>query len=622
MPLWERFKERCEMMAKKIEYEEKSAYVKRFYYPQENAVEKPFNWRQMARLLNYLKPYTKTLLPGAFLTMLVNMIVRLAVPILIGQFVVDRAIAEQDTKLLAYLIIGIGLLYLGNYIANRYRIKFVNILGQRTIHDLRKQLFSHVQRLSHNFFDKRSAGSILVRILNDVNSLQELFTNGIINLLMDIIMLVGIIAILFALSPQLALAVLVILPLMFYISTKLRRNIRRSWQDVRIQKSRLNSHLNESIQGIRITQSFSQEQENTEYFNGVNIDNFEKERLAMKKSAYFGPFVEMSNAIGTVILIAYGSNLIINGTIGIGTFVSFAFYLGMFWEPISRLGQIYNQLLVAMASSERIFEFLDEQPNVKEKKNAKSFENMEGNIEFDQVRFSYDDDRIALHEISIDIKAGQTVALVGHTGSGKSTIANLISRFYDPTSGTVRVDGHDLRDMRLDSLRNNISVVLQDTFIFSGSIMDNIRFGRPEASDEEVIESAKIVGAHDFILRLANGYQTEVEERGNILSAGERQLLSFARALLANPRILILDEATASIDTESEMKIQQALRKLLKGRTAIMIAHRLSTIREADNIIVLEHGRILEQGNHDELINQKGEYYHLVKSQFEMLDEL
>lgn len=609
-------------MAKHEKISSEGAYTKRFYYPQENAVEKPFNWSQMARLLNYLKPYTKTLVPAAVVAMLVNMIVRLSVPIIIGQYVVDTAIANRDISLLTYLIIGISVLYLANFIANRFRIRTVNVLGQRTIHDLRKELFSHVQRLSHNFFDNRSAGSILVRILNDVNSLQELFTNGIINLLMDIIMLVGIIVILFALSPQLALAVLVILPIMFYISTKLRRNIRHSWQDVRIQKSRLNSHLNESIQGVRITQSFVQEEENTQYFKGVNGSNFEKERLAMKKSAYFGPFVEMSNAIGTVILIAYGSHLIINGVFEIGTFVSFAFYLGMFWEPISRLGQIYNQLLVAMASSERIFEFLDEQPNVEEKKNAKTFNDMQGHIAFDHVKFSYDDERVALHEISIDIKPGSTVALVGHTGSGKSTIANLISRFYDPTEGKVKIDGYDLRDMKVQNLRSNISVVLQDTFIFSGSIMDNIRFGRPEANDEEVIESAKIVGAHEFILRLADGYDTEVEERGNILSAGERQLLSFARALLADPKILILDEATASIDTEAEMKIQEALRKLLNGRTAIMIAHRLSTIREADNIIVLENGRILEQGNHDELIEQEGEYYSLVKSQFEMLDEL
>ncbi|UFU00877.1 ABC transporter ATP-binding protein/permease [Radiobacillus kanasensis] len=598
------------------------SHLKRFFYPLDQSVEKPFNWAQMLRLLTFIKPYAKTLLPGAIIAMFVSTIIRLIVPIIIGKIAIDKAIANEDTGMLVTLVIVISCLYLLSYVGNTFRIKWVNILGQNVIYDLRKKLFSHVQRLSHNFFDKRSAGSILVRILNDVNSLQELFTNGIINLLMDTVMLIGIVAILIALSPPLALAVMIILPIMFYISTKLRRDIRRSWQQVRIQKSRLNSHLNESMQGIRVTQSFSQERENTEFFDGVNTDNFETERLATKKSAYFGPFVEMSNAIGTVILISFGAHLIITGEISTGTFVSFAFFLGMFWEPISRLGQIYNQLLIAMASSERIFEFLDEQPNVHEKKDAKVFQDMKGKIEFDRVQFSYNEDRIALHEISLEMKAGTTVALVGHTGSGKSTIANLISRFYDPTKGAVKIDGHDLKDMKIDSLRQNISVVLQDTFIFSGTIMENIRFGRPEASDEEVIEAAKVVGADDFIKRLANGYKTEVEERGNILSAGERQLLSFSRALLANPRIIILDEATASIDTETEVKIQKALRTLLKGRTAIMIAHRLSTIREADNIIVLEHGKILEQGNHHELMDKKGEYFDLVKTQFEMLDAL
>ncbi|WP_153462465.1 ABC transporter ATP-binding protein [Sediminibacillus terrae] len=614
-------------MAKTIANQPKrSRHLNRFYYPLDQAVEKPFNWKQMLRLLTFVKPYTGKLVPGAIVAMLISTLIRMAVPVLIGKVAIDIAIKDKDVGFLTYLVIGISLLYLVSYLANTFRIKWVNILGQNVIYDLRRNLFSHVQHLSHNFFDKRSAGSILVRILNDVNSLQELFTNGIINLLMDVVMLIGIVVILFVLSPPLALAVMIVLPIMFYISTKLRRNIRRAWQDVRIQKSRLNSHLNESMQGIRITQSFSQEKENTEFFDGVNTDNYENERLATKKSAYFGPFVEMSNAIGTVILIAYGSHLLLlgeaNGGIEIGTFVSFAFFLGMFWEPISRLGQIYNQLLVAMASSERIFEFLDEQPNVEEKPDAKTIEKMKGHIEFDKVQFSYDEDRIALHEISLEMKPGQTVALVGHTGSGKSTIANLISRFYDPTKGAVKIDGMDLRDLKLDSLRKNISVVLQDTFIFSGTIMENIRFGRPDATDEEVYDAAKVVGADEFISRLADGYQTEVEERGNILSAGERQLLSFARALLADPRILILDEATASIDTETEMKIQQALRKLLKGRTAIMIAHRLSTIREADQIIVLQHGKILEKGNHQELMQRRGEYFDLVKSQFQMLNAL
>lgn len=411
---------------------------------------------------------------------------------------------------------------------------------------------------------------------------------------------------------------MVTLPVMFFISTNLRRKIRRSWQKVRLKQSKLNSHLNESIQGIRVTQAFTQEKENMMYFEGVNSENFEAWREATKKNATFRPLVEMTNAVGTAILIWYGSSLIINETITIGVFVSFAFYLGMFWEPISRLGQVYNQLLMGMASSERIFEFLDEKPSVADKEDAVKIKELKGRIEFEQVEFSYDGNRKALHSISFEIPAGSSLALVGHTGSGKTTIANLISRFYDATGGAVKVDGIPITDISLSDLRSQISIVLQDTFIFSGTIMENIRFGRPNAADEEVIEAAKAVGADSFISALPNGYATEVEERGNVLSAGERQLISFARALLADPRILILDEATASIDTETEVKIQAALKTLLHGRTAIMIAHRLSTIRDADKILVLDHGRKIEEGNHQELIGKRGMYYELVKAQYQM----
>lgn len=594
--------------------------MERFHYSTEQLIDKSFNWKQLYRLLNYLGPYVKNLLPASIITVLITTAIRLVIPILIGVYALDKAInTESNIAYLMWIVASIAILYLLNYIANIYRIKWSNELGQKVIYDLRKHLFTHVQGLSHRFFDQRSAGSILVRIMNDTNSLQDLFTNGVINVFMDILMLFGVIIILFTLSPQLTLAVLVVLPLMFLLSTALRKSIRRSWQYMRLKQSKLNSHLNESIQGIRVTQSFTQEKENMAFFNGVNTENFEAWRMATRKSAMFRPLVDVTNAVGTGILLWYGTHLIQTGSLSLGQFVSFAFYIGMFWEPISRLGQLYNQLLMAMASSERIFEYLDELPIVHEKEKPLELGDIKGHIQFDKVEFSYDDKRKALDGISLEMLPGQTIALVGHTGSGKSTIANLITRFYDPTAGAVRIDGKNLQDVSLTELRRQISVVLQDTFIFSGTIMENIRFGNPAATDEQVREAAEAIGADKFIKKLPMGYETEVEERGNILSVGERQLLSFARALLADPRIIILDEATASIDTETEVQIQTALQTLLEGRTSIIIAHRLSTIRDSDKIFVLQHGEIIEEGNHDELMVHKGEYYRLIEAQFKVM---
>lgn len=377
-----------------------SKVLNRFHYSTDQVIDKPFNWKQMTRLFGYMLPYKKNLVPLSIAMVLITTAVRLVIPILIGIYTLDRAVKNKDANMLLWLVALIGGLYTASYVANFFRIRWMNQLGQNVIYDLRKHLFTHVQNLSHRFFDQRSAGSILVRIMNDINSLQELFTNGVINLLMDIVLLIGIFFILFSLSPQLTLAIMIILPIMFLISTKLRKNIRRSWQDVRMKQSKLNSHLNESIQGIRVTQSFTQEKENMAFFDGVNDETFQSWKSASQKNAMFRPMVELTNALGTAVLIWYGASLIQNGTISIGVFVSFAFYLGMFWEPISRLGQVYNQLLMGMASSERIFEFLDEKPIVSESDQPVELEDIRGEIKFEKVVFSYDDKRTALKGVS------------------------------------------------------------------------------------------------------------------------------------------------------------------------------------------------------------------------------
>ncbi|MFK4302394.1 ATP-binding cassette subfamily B multidrug efflux pump [Paenibacillus sp. RC254] len=595
----------------------------RFVYQDDDIIDKPFNWSEFKRLLAYMKPYARQILPILLVMMILGTITKLTVPYLIS-LAIDKAIAPvgpalPSVKLLLLITGAVLLLYLIQWAASTYRIKFTNIIGQRVIYDLREDLFKHIQKLSFNFFDKRPAGSVLVRVTNDINSLQDLFTNGAVNVLIDCVQLTGIIVILLLINWKLGLAVIVTVPIMFLISTKLRVRIRRAWQEVRMKNSRINSHLNESIQGIRVTQAYTQEQENMAYFDNMNSSSKRSWDKASAMNQIFGPLIDITGGLGTLVLFWFGAHLIQTDQLTVGLLVAFANYVGNFWDPINRLGQMYNQLLVAMASSERIFEFMDEQPNIANKPGAKDLPSIRGDIHFEEVVFEYEKGRQALKGINLSVEAGQSIALVGHTGSGKSTIINLLSRFYDITSGRLMIDGHDVRDVTVESLRSQISIVLQDTFIFSGTIRDNIRFGRLDATDEEIEAAAKAVNAHEFIVHLPGGYETEVEERGGMLSMGQRQLLSFARALLANPRILILDEATASIDTETELKIQEALQVLLEGRTSFMVAHRLSTIRNADHIVVLDHGQIQESGNHEQLMKKHGIYRGLVEAQFRFL---
>ena len=589
----------------------------RFVYTDDNEIEKSFNWEQIRRLYTYMKPHNVELIP-VIIMMVIGTLTRLGVPLLI-YYAIDNIILETGSGNTNHLWL-LGGVMLGMYIiqmiATHYRIKKTNVIGQKVLYSIRSHIFTHIQKLSFRFFDKRPAGSVLVRITNDVNALQDLFTNGVVNLLMDIIQLAGIIVILLVMNFKLGLAVMVTVPLMFFVSTSLRKRIRFAWQEVRMKNSRINSHLNESIQGMKVTQAFVQEKNNIQFFKQMNESNLNSWNRASALNQSFGPIIEVTAALGTCILYWYGTHLIKNELFTVGLLVAYSTYMAHFWEPINRLGQLYSQLLIAMASSERIFEFIDEQTTVVEKEAAKPLPNIKGDVSFENLVFEYEPDRPALKNISINVKAGQAIALVGHTGSGKSTIINLLCRFYDPVQGRVTIDGIDIRDVTLESLRKQVGLVMQDTFIFSGTIRDNIRYGKLDATHDEIVKVAKAVNAHDFIMSLPDGYDTEVEERGNVLSMGQRQLLSFARALLSNPKILILDEATASIDTETELKIQEALKVLLKGRTSFMIAHRLSTIRNADEIIVLDHGQIVEQGNHEQLMEKKGVYHGLIQAQY------
>jgi ATP-binding cassette subfamily B multidrug efflux pump len=599
--------------------EEKDMSRHRFVYQDDLAMEKPFDYGVMLRLLKYVKPYRFTLLPPIVISTLIAAAAKLSIPFVVI-LAIDDAIEQFNVqRLFMYAGIMIGL-YVAQWLANTFRIRLTNLMGQRIIYDIRYDLFRHIQTLSFRFFDQRPAGSVLVRVTNDVNALQDLFTSGVVNMLIDMVQLTGIIIILLSLNWNLGLAVIVVVPLMFFISTHLRRHIRRAWQTVRMKQSRLNAHLNESIQGIKVTQAYTQEKANMQYFDEMNTGNRKSWNRASALNQTLLPLIELTSGIGMCILFWYGTHLVLSGVITIGVLVGFAQYMSNFWEPINRLGQMYSQLLIAMASSERIFEFIDEKPSVSEREDAIELPPIEGHVRLENVTFAYEENRPALKGINLEALPGQSVALVGHTGSGKSTIINLICRFYDPTGGRVLIDGIDIRDVTIESLRRQIGIVLQDTFIFSGTIRDNIRFGRLDATDAEVEMAARAVNAHDFIMQLPDGYDTEVEERGNILSMGQKQLISFARALLADPKILILDEATASIDTETEVKIQDALKTLLAGRTSFIVAHRLSTIRHADKIVVLDHGEIKEVGNHDELMAHCGVYYGLIEAQYKYLD--
>jgi ATP-binding cassette subfamily B multidrug efflux pump len=581
-------------------------------------LEQPFNKEQFIRLLGYMKPYTKQII-----ITLILMIVA-AISGLLGPYFLQIAIDEyievanyNGLTIITLLFLATNLI---NMVCMKQRVYIMSLVGQKVLYRIRQDLFEHIQGLSFTFYDTRPAGKILVRIINDVNSLGDLLTNGIINVLTDFFTLIIAIMIMAYINLKLTLVTLSTVPLLMVLVGVLKRRIRRRWQEVRKKNSNMNAYLHESLAGMRVTQAFVREPETRQLYNELSGDIFTTWIDAIKLNNLFWPGIELIGALGVVLVYIFGIGSLDSSTVSVGVLVAFIGYVWRIWQPINNLANFYNSLLMAMASTERIFELLDTKPDIKDEEGAYPIPDIQGEVRFEDLEFYYDPDKPVLKGVDFVVKPGETIALVGPTGAGKSTIVNLISRFYDPIKGRVLIDGHDIKGVTLNSLRKQMGVMLQDSFIFSGTIMDNIRYGKLDATDEEVMNAAKVVNAHGFISEMEKGYYTEVKERGSRLSQGQKQLISFARALLADPRILILDEATSSIDTQTEILVQQGLAQLLKGRTSFVIAHRLSTIRNADRIMIVDEGTILESGNHDELIKKKGIYYNLYKAQYKFLN--
>jgi ATP-binding cassette subfamily B protein len=565
--------------------------------------------RRLATLARLTAPYrTRTIF--SIFSLLLATATALAPPLL-AKYAIDDGITQNNLRTLWWIVVAFLLAGLANWGMSYVQTYLTGWVGERILADLRIKLFGHLQRLSLGFFERNRAGVIISRLTNDVEALDQLVTDGVTTLVQSTLTLIGTAILLFILDWRLALATLAVIPIMSVGTILFRIHSSRAYAAVRERLGLVTATLAEDIAGMRIVQAFTRENRNVAHFREVADGYREANMRTVVLNALYFPFVDLVSSVALAVVLGYGGHLYFQGAITLGTLFAFLLYVQNFFDPVQQLSQLYSTFLSATAALDKIMDVLDEEPEVVDEPGAVELPPIKGHVRFDHVRFGYGKGPDVLHDLDLDVPAGTTVALVGHTGAGKSTIAKLLARFYDPRDGRITIDGIDLREVSQASLRHQLGIVPQEGFLFAGTVAENIAFGRPDASGEEIVQAAEAVGAHEFILRLENGYETEVQERGSRLSLGQRQLIALARALLADPGILILDEATSSVDIGTERKIERALRLLLSGRTAFIIAHRLSTIRDADLIVVLEHGRIVEQGSHDELMEERGLYTSL-----------
>ena len=568
----------------------------------------------LARMLGYLLNYRWRFI----LTVVAVVVVSLTglLPPYFLQVAIDNHLANSDFAGLTFIAIVMISVYIINWVSNYLRTYQMSWMGENMVNELRKQLFSHLQELSFGFYDRSASGEIISRVTNDTDTLSQIFVQGILTLISDVLTLIGIVAIMLLLSIPMTIAAFSVIPLLILIIFFFQSRLRKAYRATRKKIAVVTSRLEQSISGIKETQSFAREQDAINDFRQANVENLQANVQAGKLFALLMPAVQIVGAIGTSVVLWFSGTSIVSGSITLGIVIAFLLYVGKFFHPLVDLATFYNTIQSAMSAAERIFVTLDTEPEIKDAPDAIKLSQTKGEIIFSNVTFGYQQDRPVLEDINIHVDPRKTLAIVGPTGAGKSTIVKLLSRFYEIQKGTITIDGVDVRKITLNSLHKQMGVVLQEPFLFSGTIMENIKYGKLDATKEEVEQVANILGIHKFISSLPNGYETDVGERGSRLSVGQRQLVSFARALLSNPPILILDEATASIDPYTELKVKKALATLLKDRTSLVIAHRLSTIRNADNIIVIDEGKIVEEGNHTELIKKKGMYHRLYKKQF------